>query len=47
VGKDRHQLSTGDAIFFEADVEHSYRNPGSRPTRMYLVMSYANRVIGG
>jgi len=47
VGKDRHQLSTGDAIFFEADVEHSYRNPASNPARMYLVMSYANRVLGG
>ena len=47
VGKDRHQLGTGDAIFFQADVEHSYRNPGSQPLRMYLVMSYANRVIAG
>ncbi len=42
-----HQLRTGDAIFFEADVPHSYRNPGSTPLTMYLVMSYANRVIGG
>jgi transcriptional regulator with XRE-family HTH domain len=41
-----HQLSTGDAIFFEADVAHSYRNPGKVPLTMYLVMSYANRVIG-
>ena len=47
VGKDRHQLGTGDAIFFEADVGHSYRNAGRCPTRMYLVMSYAHRVIGG
>jgi len=47
VGKARHQLSTGDAIFFEADVPHSYRNPGSTNLTMYLVMSYANRVLGG
>jgi transcriptional regulator with XRE-family HTH domain len=46
VGKAHHQLSTGDAIFFEADVPHSYRNPGSAPVTMYLVMSYANRVVG-
>ena len=46
-GAVRHRLSTGDAIFFEADVPHSYRNPGSGPTTMYLVMSYANRVVGG
>ncbi len=42
----RHQLTTGDAIFFEADVPHSYRNPGDQGLTMYLVMSYANRVIG-
>jgi transcriptional regulator with XRE-family HTH domain len=47
VGKNRHHVGTGDAIFFEADVEHSYRNPGDHSATMYLVMSYANRVIGG
>ena len=46
VGSVRHRLSTGDAIFFEADVVHSYRNPGSTGLTMYLVMSYANRVVG-
>lgn len=46
VGKDQHQLGIGDAIFFEADVAHAYRNPGAQPARMYLVMSYANRVVG-
>ena len=46
VGKARHQLGTGDAIFFEADVTHAYRNPGSTNLTMYLVMSYANRVVG-
>jgi transcriptional regulator with XRE-family HTH domain len=46
VGKQQHHIGTGDAIFFEADVEHSYRNRGSSALRMYLVMSYANRVVG-
>jgi transcriptional regulator with XRE-family HTH domain len=46
VGKQQHQVGTGDAIFFEADAPHSYRNRGSSAVRMYLVMSYANRVIG-
>jgi len=45
VGKAQHELRTGDAILFEADVPHSYRNPGSTNLTMYLVMSYANRVI--
>ena len=47
VGPNKHRLGPGDAIFFEADVTHSYRNPGSTVLTMYLVMSYANRVIGG
>jgi len=46
VGNVRHQLGTGDAIFFEADVPHVYRNAGSTNLTMYMVMSYANRVIG-
>ena len=46
VGKIRHRLQTGDAIFFEADVPHAYRNPTNTPLTMYLVMSYANRVVG-
>lgn len=34
------RLQSGDAIQFEADVPHSYRNTGSKPAVMYLVMSY-------
>ncbi len=41
VGKDRHRLTTGDAILFEADVPHAYKNPGDTVTTMYLVMTYA------
>ncbi len=37
-------LDTGDAILFEADKPHVYRNPGSAETRVYLVMTYAEQV---
>lgn len=40
VGAERFLVEEGDAIHFEADVEHSYKNPGSVETRMYLVMTY-------
>lgn len=43
VGGERHKLAAGDAILFEADVPHAYRNPGEVETRMYLVMTYAQR----
>lgn len=39
-----HQLSTGDAILFEADGPHAYRNTGSTETVLYLVMTYAEQV---
>ncbi|HXY57215.1 MAG TPA: XRE family transcriptional regulator [Methylocystis sp.] len=34
------QLDEGDAIDFLADVPHSYRNLGTAPAALYLVMSY-------
>ena len=37
-------LGPGDAIVFQADVPHSYRNPTSIPSIMYLVMTYADQV---
>ena len=43
-GTERHLLTTGDAILFEADTPHVYRNPGSSDTVMYLVMTYAETV---
>jgi transcriptional regulator with XRE-family HTH domain len=43
VGRERHLLRTGDAILFDADVPHSYANPGSIVTTMYLVMTYTNK----
>jgi transcriptional regulator with XRE-family HTH domain len=43
---EQHRLSTGDAIVFEADVPHVYENPGTTPTVMYLVISYAQEVAG-
>ncbi|AKU91947.1 helix-turn-helix domain-containing protein [Vulgatibacter incomptus] len=38
------RLKTGDAILFEADSPHVYRNPGQTKARMYLVMTYADSV---
>ena len=42
VGADRHRLGPGDAILFQADVPHAYRNPGDTLTTMYLVMTYVS-----
>jgi len=44
VGGATHALSAGDAIVFEADAPHVYRNPGSGEALMYLVMTYAETV---
>ena len=41
VGGEHHRVSVGDAIQFEADTPHEYRNPGKSETVMYLVMTYA------
>lgn len=39
-----HRLGAGDAILFEADVPHSYRNVSKIEALMYLVMTYADSV---
>lgn len=39
-----HRLEKGDAIVFEADAPHTYRNPGDTDALMYLVMTYADSV---
>jgi transcriptional regulator with XRE-family HTH domain len=44
VGADLHPLATGDAIFFAADVPHSYRNRGAVAAIAYLVMSYPENI---
>jgi transcriptional regulator with XRE-family HTH domain len=40
----RQLLGQGDAIVFEADAPHVYRNPGDGEAVMYLVMTYADTV---
>jgi len=40
----RELLGPGDAIVFEADVPHSYRNPTAVQSVMYLVMTYADQI---
>jgi len=44
VGGQIHALGTGDAILFEADAPHVYRNAGNSEAVMYLVMTYAEQV---
>lgn len=44
VGGRREVLAAGDAIVFEADVPHVYRNLAGGETVMYLVMVYADLV---
>jgi transcriptional regulator with XRE-family HTH domain len=43
VGSDRHRLGPGDAVLFEADVPHEYRNDGEELLHMFLVMTYGPR----
>jgi mannose-6-phosphate isomerase-like protein (cupin superfamily) len=44
VGNERHGLQKDDAILFEADVPHVYRNVGDVEAVMYLVMTYSDEV---
>lgn len=44
IGETTHRLGTGDAIFFAAEVDHSYRNVGMEPAVAYLVMSYPENI---
>ena len=46
VADDHYLLATGDAIQFEADGPHEYRNPGESEAVVYLVMTYADRLGG-
>jgi len=39
-----HPLAEGDSIVFEADSPHTYRNGGTLPARLFLVMSYVEIV---
>jgi transcriptional regulator with XRE-family HTH domain len=39
-----YPLEAGDAMLFEADVPHEYRNVGKTEALMYLVMTYADPV---
>lgn len=43
-GSESHQLKAGDAILFQADVPHTYRNNGTTAAVFYLVMSYTGSV---
>ena len=43
-GSERSLLGTGDSVFFQADVPHSYRNAGSSKAVMFLVMTYTTMI---
>ncbi len=44
VAEARHALEKNDAILFEADVPHVYRNVGTDEAVMYLVMTYSDEI---
>ena len=44
VGDMHYMLVARDAIQFEADVRHEYRNAGTIETVIYLVMTFAERL---
>ena len=44
VAGETHPLDTGDAIVFEADKPHAYKNRGKDEAVMYLVMTYAEEI---
>lgn len=39
-----YALECGDAIYFNAEAAHVYRNPGRTEAVLYLVMTYAHEV---
>ncbi len=41
IGNETRKLAAGDAIVFEADRPHAYRNPSKGAALAYLVMTYA------
>lgn len=41
LGEESHRLKKKDAMLFQADVPHIYRNVSTEKALMYLVMSYA------
>jgi len=43
IGNETRTLATGDAILFEADRPHVYRNPSKSAALAYLVMTYGSR----
>jgi transcriptional regulator with XRE-family HTH domain len=46
IGETVYRLGVRDAIVFTADAAHTYRNVGSVDAVIYLVMTYAENVVG-
>ena len=44
IGNETHSLKKKDALFFQADVPHVYRNTSAEKAVMYLVMAYTDSI---
>lgn len=42
VGDERHELSAGDFLFYPADREHRFENPGSEEVTFFIVIDNTN-----
>ena len=42
VGDEVHELAAGDAVYFQADLPHSYENPGRIEARYHNIIVYAD-----
>ncbi|MGI8588861.1 MAG: helix-turn-helix domain-containing protein [Chloroflexia bacterium] len=40
-------LAAGDSLFFPADVEHTFANPGTEPCRYFLLIVWGHRFKAG
>ncbi len=45
VGQETFQLEEGDSLRFKADAEHSYKNIGSTPAHLNMLIYYANKLL--
>jgi quercetin dioxygenase-like cupin family protein len=43
IGSETKELDAGDAILFQADKAHAYRNPTNEETVAYLVITYVDQ----
>ena len=44
VGENLIELGEGDSVYFKADIQHEYSNPGDQEAKMFLVMEYRDEI---